>query len=168
MCRGDFVLVYNRAPVRLFDYIILSSTVGSKDCVKQTAANKYSNTMKSICILLLLTFALAEAGFSYPGTHYCGPGNSAKGESQAKLNGVDKCCKTHDNCPIRIRKDEVKYGLKNTGLYTRCSCECDTALRNCLKKVGGVHATAVRKLFDTVGPTKCIKTSKTCISWSKG
>ncbi|XP_013165313.1 PREDICTED: uncharacterized protein LOC106116120 [Papilio xuthus] len=57
----------------------------------------------------------------YPGTVWCGDGHSAAARSGelGLFFFTDTCCRQHDACKIYIRAGETKYGLTNTGLFTR-------------------------------------------------
>lgn len=56
----------------------------------------------------------------YPGTVWCGTGDSAKGQKDIGLFYVtDSCCKAHDTCPKFIPAKSALLGLKNTGTFTR-------------------------------------------------
>lgn len=56
----------------------------------------------------------------YPGTVWCGTGDSAKGQKDIGLFYVtDSCCKAHDTCPKFIPAKSELFGLKNTGTFTR-------------------------------------------------
>ncbi|XP_050309089.1 phospholipase A2-like [Anthonomus grandis grandis] len=89
-----------------------------------------------------------------PGTKWCGAGNIAKDNEDFGIDvESDKCCKNHDLCPMNIAAGEQKYGLKNTGLFTRSECSCDKEFYNCLKKVDSVTTRAIGvTYFNTLGP----------------
>lgn len=56
---------------------------------------------------------------TFPGTRWCGPGNTANGyEDLGKFKETDKCCRDHDHCD-NIPAGEEKYGLKNNDWFTR-------------------------------------------------
>lgn len=56
----------------------------------------------------------------YPGTVWCGTGDSAKSQKDIGLFYVtDSCCQAHDTCPKFIPAKSVLFGLKNTGTFTR-------------------------------------------------
>uniref|UniRef100_A0A0A9XCQ4 phospholipase A2 n=1 Tax=Lygus hesperus TaxID=30085 RepID=A0A0A9XCQ4_LYGHE len=71
----------------------------------------------------------------FPGTKWCGSGDVA--ESYFDLGtevDVDKCCRAHDICPVKVLGRSELYGLKNDGLFTTSHCACDKEFFNCLKK----------------------------------
>uniref|UniRef100_A0A2A4IT35 phospholipase A2 n=1 Tax=Heliothis virescens TaxID=7102 RepID=A0A2A4IT35_HELVI len=57
----------------------------------------------------------------YPGTVWCGDGRSATARSSdlGLFFFTDTCCRQHDACKLYIKAGETKYGLTNTGLFTR-------------------------------------------------
>lgn len=55
----------------------------------------------------------------FPGTKWCGPGNSADSEDDlGEFEETDKCCYKHDHCD-GIEAGGEKYGLKNDSPYTK-------------------------------------------------
>lgn len=56
----------------------------------------------------------------FPGTAWCGDGHKAKTDDDLGFfKGTDACCRDHDHCPDSIPANSEKYGLENTGLFTR-------------------------------------------------
>lgn len=54
------------------------------------------------------------------GTLWCGDGNKTKSrEELGYFDEADACCREHDECPDNIPASGEKYGLQNTGLFTR-------------------------------------------------
>ena len=54
------------------------------------------------------------------GTFWCGKGNLARHYYDLGLNReLDKCCRKHDLCPVKVLGDETKYELKNESPYTK-------------------------------------------------
>lgn len=54
------------------------------------------------------------------GTKWCGAGDLADtyfdlGED----SNLDKCCRTHDLCPIKVKAYASRYNLTNKSLYTK-------------------------------------------------
>ncbi|CAG5013371.1 unnamed protein product [Parnassius apollo] len=91
----------------------------------------------------------------YPGTMWCGDGHSAAARSGelGLFFFTDTCCRQHDACKIYIRAGETKYGLTNTGLFTRSHCSCDLKFRNCLRKTNSlVSAQIGLTYFNVLGP----------------
>ncbi|XP_073962654.1 uncharacterized protein [Choristoneura fumiferana] len=91
----------------------------------------------------------------YPGTLWCGDGHSATARSSdlGLFFFTDTCCREHDACKIYIRSGDTKYGLTNTGLFTRSHCSCDAKFRECLKKTNSlVSAQIGLTYFNVLGP----------------
>ncbi|XP_045540446.1 uncharacterized protein LOC106716425 [Papilio machaon] len=91
----------------------------------------------------------------YPGTVWCGDGHSAAARSGelGLFFFTDTCCRQHDACKIYIRAGETKYGLTNTGLFTRSHCSCDMKFRDCLRRTNSlVSAQIGLTYFNVLGP----------------
>lgn len=55
-----------------------------------------------------------------PGTKWCGTGDIAETYSDLGSEmAMDRCCRQHDLCPIKIRAYQNKYELMNDSLYTK-------------------------------------------------
>ncbi|XP_070502672.1 phospholipase A2 large subunit-like [Chironomus tepperi] len=79
--------------------------------------------------------AQERINLSFPGTKWCGPGNTANDfEDLGSDPEVDKCCRAHDHCD-NIASGEEKYGLKNDDHFTRLHCLCDKEFKQCLRNV---------------------------------
>ncbi|KAK2714551.1 hypothetical protein QYM36_008942 [Artemia franciscana] len=69
-----------------------------------------------------------------PGTKWCGRGDVAKSyEELGPEADIDRCCRAHDHCPIKIKPFKRKYGLTNISLYTKSHCDCDGEFEMCLR-----------------------------------
>ncbi|CAH2056953.1 unnamed protein product, partial [Iphiclides podalirius] len=90
----------------------------------------------------------------YPGTVWCGDGHSTARSGELGLFFfTDTCCRQHDACKIYIRAGETKYGLTNTGLFTRSHCSCDARFRDCLRRTNSlVSAQIGLTYFNVLGP----------------
>ncbi|XP_060807318.1 uncharacterized protein LOC106140697 [Amyelois transitella] len=91
----------------------------------------------------------------YPGTVWCGDGHSASARSSdlGLFFFTDTCCRQHDACKLYIRAGETKYGLTNTGLFTRSHCSCDARFRECLRRTNSlVSAQIGLTYFNVLGP----------------
>ncbi|XP_013137972.1 PREDICTED: uncharacterized protein LOC106102902 [Papilio polytes] len=91
----------------------------------------------------------------YPGTVWCGDGHAAAARSGelGLFFFTDTCCRQHDACKIYIRAGETKYGLTNTGLFTRSHCSCDMKFRDCLRRTNSlVSAQIGLTYFNVLGP----------------
>lgn len=68
------------------------------------------------------------------GTKWCGTGDIAKNyHDLGTESDVDRCCRTHDLCPSKVRPYQKRYELENNSLYTKSHCTCDDMLFSCLK-----------------------------------
>ena len=55
-----------------------------------------------------------------PGTLWCGRGDRANVyEELGHQKELDKCCRSHDYCPIKLRSHTTRYGLTNLQLASR-------------------------------------------------
>lgn len=55
-----------------------------------------------------------------PGTKWCGTGDIAKNYHDLGTEpSVDRCCRTHDLCPVKVRSYQNRYNLINNSLYTK-------------------------------------------------
>lgn len=91
----------------------------------------------------------------YPGTVWCGDGRSATARSSdlGLFFFTDTCCRQHDACKLYIKAGETKYGLTNTGLFTRSHCSCDMKFRECLRRTNSlVSAQIGLTYFNVLGP----------------
>nr|ACO14690.1 Phospholipase A2 isozyme PA4 [Caligus clemensi] len=48
---------------------------------------------------------------------------------------VDSCCRIHEFCPVKMKKNEKKYGLHDKKDRTIYHCDCDKLLSECLKNI---------------------------------
>ncbi|XP_071654164.1 uncharacterized protein [Temnothorax longispinosus] len=54
-----------------------------------------------------------------PGTKWCGTGDLAENyHDLGDLPHIDRCCRNHDLCPIKVRAQQTRYNLTNYSLYT--------------------------------------------------
>ncbi|KAJ9598334.1 hypothetical protein L9F63_011012, partial [Diploptera punctata] len=93
-----------------------------------------------------------------PGTQWCGAGDRARNSGQLGVfKNTDNCCRHHDNCPDNIPAKESKYGLNNTGSFTRSHCDCDDAFYDCLKDANSVISLKLGTLYFNVLRPQCFK-----------
>lgn len=87
---------------------------------------------------------------SFPGTKWCGPGNTADGYDDLGSDPeVDKCCRAHDHCD-NIASGEEKYGLKNDDFFTRLHCQCDKEFKQCLRRVNSKRGNYIGNFYFNV------------------
>ncbi|XP_050684891.1 uncharacterized protein LOC126979565 isoform X2 [Leptidea sinapis] len=69
-----------------------------------------------------------------PGTKWCGTGDiAATYHDLGADRPLDRCCRTHDLCPSKVRAFSTRYNLTNNSLYSKSHCKCDDMLFDCLK-----------------------------------
>ncbi|KAJ3656660.1 hypothetical protein Zmor_015716 [Zophobas morio] len=94
----------------------------------------------------------------YPGTKWCGDGNISNSfDDLGRYSRTDSCCREHDVCPDNMAADSTKYGLVNTGLFTRSHCDCDTRFYQCLKEANSIVADSVGYTYFTILGPQCFK-----------
>ncbi|KAJ8712768.1 hypothetical protein PYW08_008072 [Mythimna loreyi] len=95
---------------------------------------------------------------SYPGTKWCGPGNSAKNDDDLGTEvEADACCREHDKCPDVIGRYDSKHGLMNRAFYTRLNCDCDDKFYSCLKAGNTTTSLYVGEIYFNTLNTQCFK-----------
>jgi hypothetical protein len=68
------------------------------------------------CYWLVVQSAL----LSVAGTKWCGNSDIAKTYFDlGREKDVDKCCRTHDLCPVKVRSYRTRYNLTNENFYTK-------------------------------------------------
>uniref|UniRef100_A0A8C5GWB0 phospholipase A2 n=2 Tax=Gouania willdenowi TaxID=441366 RepID=A0A8C5GWB0_GOUWI len=105
-----------------------------------------------------VTLRRSRRGFTYPGTLWCGAGNMADHYDQlGEFADTDSCCRTHDHCPHVIHAFSSKYGYTNFKWHSICHCDCDNALKTCLRKVNDSSSRVVGQAFFNVIGVPCFK-----------
>lgn len=103
----------------------------------------------------------AYVQFVYPGTLWCGEGDVAGKSTQlGRFAEADKCCRNHDQCHKYIEKGQKKYGLENTGMFTRSHCSCDGDFLKCLKISESAVAYQIGFTYFTVLGPQCFEKKK--------
>lgn len=93
---------------------------------------------------------------TYPGTKWCGPGNTAATYDElGKYKEEDKCCRDHDHCD-NIASGDSKYGLTNNDTFTRLHCQCDKEFKDCLKATKSKIAQNIGTIYFLIRD-KCYK-----------
>ncbi|XP_043571237.1 group 3 secretory phospholipase A2 [Chiloscyllium plagiosum] len=93
---------------------------------------------------------------TFPGTVWCGPGNSAENfTSLGIFDQTDLCCRAHDHCEHRLSAFEYNYGVWNFRLHTISHCDCDYRFRRCLLNVNDTISTVVGIAFFNVLQVPC-------------
>ncbi|XP_077422728.1 uncharacterized protein proca1 [Vanacampus margaritifer] len=100
----------------------------------------------------------SKRGFTYPGTLWCGAGNMADHYDQlGEFEETDSCCRTHDHCPHVIHAFSSKYGYTNFKWHTICHCDCDEALKVCLRRVNDTSSRVMGQAFFNVIGAPCFR-----------
>lgn len=56
----------------------------------------------------------------FTGTKWCGTGDIARTYFDLGVErNMDKCCRKHDLCPIKVKSNSLRYNLTNKSLYTK-------------------------------------------------
>uniref|UniRef100_A0A672KCU9 phospholipase A2 n=1 Tax=Sinocyclocheilus grahami TaxID=75366 RepID=A0A672KCU9_SINGR len=99
-------------------------------------------------------------GFTYPGTLWCGAGNIADHYDQlGEFEETDKCCRVHDHCPYVIHAFSSNYGYTNFKWHPLSHCDCDNALKECLRCVNDTSSRVVGQAFFNVIEVPCFEFS---------
>jgi len=93
-----------------------------------------------------------------PGTLWCGVDDIAENYySLGPEFELDKCCRAHDHCPLKVKSFKTRYGVFNLGPYTKSHCACDKMFYDCLKRVDTDQSNAVGDFFfNTIG-VQCVE-----------
>ena len=115
--------------------------------------------------------------FSGLGTKWCGAGDIAQSyDDLGSLTELDKCCRAHDHCPIKVNGMASAHGLINLSLYTkyvsiefsnskldsylfsdcRSHCACDDEFYTCLKVLDSHVARMIGNLYFNVIQVPCV------------
>ncbi|XP_064610895.1 phospholipase A2 hemilipin-like [Liolophura sinensis] len=96
----------------------------------------------------------------FPGTKWCGAGTAATNYDDLGVNQeTDKCCRTHDHCPVNLESGEhsEELGLTNNYPYTISDCKCEEEFKQCLQNVGSVSANTLEIFYFNTLRLPCIK-----------
>ncbi|XP_026992772.2 uncharacterized protein proca1 isoform X1 [Tachysurus fulvidraco] len=106
------------------------------------------------------TLRRSKRGFTYPGTLWCGAGNIADNYDQlGEFAETDRCCRTHDYCPHVIHAFSSKYGFTNFKWHSISHCDCDNAMKQCLRAVNDTSSRVVGQAFFNVIEVPCFEFS---------
>lgn len=90
------------------------------------------------------------------GTKWCGAGDIARDKNDiGYFYLTDSCCRAHDLCPATLAAQETKFGLKNSGKFTRSHCDCDMKFYQCLKNVNTLLSNQAGNLYFNVLGHQC-------------
>ncbi|KAH8289295.1 hypothetical protein KR054_003433 [Drosophila jambulina] len=92
-----------------------------------------------------------------PGTKWCGTGDIAETYSDLGSEmAMDRCCRQHDLCPVKIRAYQHKYELENDSLYTKSHCICDDMLFSCLKMTNTSASQVMGSIYFNLVQVPCL------------
>ncbi|KAF5283493.1 hypothetical protein FQR65_LT13881 [Abscondita terminalis] len=93
-----------------------------------------------------------------PGTKWCGTGDIAMDYFDLGAEPlVDRCCRAHDLCPVKVRAYSQRYNLTNTSLYTKSHCTCDDDLFDCLKESDSPTAHIMGNVYFNLVQVPCVE-----------
>ncbi|XP_056330477.1 uncharacterized protein proca1 [Danio aesculapii] len=123
---------------------------GAKNVIPTTKQAKEANNKKT----------RTKRGFTYPGTLWCGAGNIADHYEQlGEFEETDRCCRVHDHCPYVIHAFSSNYGYTNFKWHSLSHCDCDNALKECLRLVNDTSSRVVGQAFFNVIEVPCFEFS---------
>jgi secretory phospholipase A2 len=107
--------------------------------------------------------AQERINLSFPGTKWCGPGNTASEyDDLGSAKDTDMCCREHDHCD-NMAAGEEKNGLKNNDYFTRLHCQCDKEFKQCLQKVNSRRGNLIGNFYFNVRD-RCYKEQHPIVS----
>ncbi|XP_058788549.1 uncharacterized protein LOC131662711 [Phymastichus coffea] len=93
-----------------------------------------------------------------PGTKWCGTGDIAKSyHDLGTRTRVDRCCRAHDLCPVKIRAYRSRYNLTNNSFFSKSHCTCDETFYNCLKSINHVSANIIGNIYFNIAQPPCVE-----------
>ena len=105
-----------------------------------------------------------------PGTLWCGVDDIAENYSSLGPEWqLDKCCRAHDHCPVKVKSFKTRYEVFNFGPYTKSHCACDKQFYDCLKTVNSEKSKAVGDFFFNVLGVQCVekRVKRRCVKTSQ-
>ena len=135
--------------IRFSDMLDLISACGELEAKIQSTEYKTKNSQ--------VNWTTLTKGI-IPGTLWCGVDDIAGDYHRlGTLWRVDKCCRAHDFCPVKVKPFKAKYKVFNFAPYTKSHCDCDEIFYNCLKRVNSSKADTFGDVFFNVLGIKCIE-----------
>ncbi|CAH0715234.1 unnamed protein product, partial [Brenthis ino] len=93
-----------------------------------------------------------------PGTKWCGTGDIANDYHDLGADRwLDRCCRTHDLCPSKVRAFSRRYNLTNNSLYSKSHCTCDDMLFDCLKATNTSAAHLMGHIYFNIVQVPCLE-----------
>ncbi|KAL4706063.1 hypothetical protein ACJJTC_001661 [Scirpophaga incertulas] len=93
-----------------------------------------------------------------PGTKWCGTGDiAADYHDLGAARRLDRCCRTHDLCPAKVRAFSQRYNLTNNSIYSKSHCTCDDLLFDCLKATNTSAAQLMGHIYFNLVQVPCLE-----------
>ncbi|KAJ8731086.1 hypothetical protein PYW07_004250 [Mythimna separata] len=93
-----------------------------------------------------------------PGTKWCGTGDIAADYHDLGADRrLDRCCRTHDLCPTKVRAFSSRYNLTNNSLYSKSHCTCDDMLFDCLKTTNTSASHLMGHIYFNIVQVPCLE-----------
>ncbi|XP_053686284.1 uncharacterized protein LOC128735821 [Sabethes cyaneus] len=103
-----------------------------------------------------------------PGTKWCGTGDIADSYHDLGEDAtMDRCCRTHDLCPLKVRAYQKRYNLNNNSIYTKSHCKCDDMLYECLKKTNTSAAQVMGSIYFNLVQVPCVEETSAGMKFRK-
>lgn len=104
-----------------------------------------------------------------PGTKWCGTGDRALSYADLGVHRtMDRCCRAHDLCPMKVLARQRRYGLHNAAVYTKSHCRCDAAFYACLRAADSTAAATVEAIYFRLVRVPCVSVDATGVAeWRK-
>ncbi|CAG5045625.1 unnamed protein product [Parnassius apollo] len=97
-----------------------------------------------------------------PGTKWCGTGDIAADYHDLGADrSLDRCCRTHDLCPTKVRAFSRRYNLTNNSLYSKSHCTCDDMLFECLKNTNTSASHLMGHIYFNLVQVPCLEDQPT-------
>ncbi|GIY41771.1 phospholipase A2 [Caerostris extrusa] len=112
----------------------------------------------------------SRGGLLYPGTKWCGAGNSAADDDDlGKYRVEDKCCRTHDKCDDQLLSGESRNNLTNNSSYVSSSCMCDDKLYECLRQINSQVSNNIGIMYFNIlkNPCYALGYPKKCVRYRR-
>ncbi|KAF7284694.1 hypothetical protein GWI33_021707 [Rhynchophorus ferrugineus] len=106
----------------------------------------------------------SHGSFSFPGTKWCGPGDTARNITDlGRFSKEDGCCREHDACSRYIYAGDCRGGICNNTPYTRSHCDCDEKFKKCLQDLKTPIANLIGEVFFNIVGIVCFKEQPPCV-----
>ncbi|ESP02214.1 hypothetical protein LOTGIDRAFT_111520, partial [Lottia gigantea] len=94
----------------------------------------------------------------FPGTKWCGAGNSSDNfYDLGKHLDTDICCREHDTCSDNIGPYETKHELYNGSPFVKSNCICDNKFYDCLKQSDDDAGHTIGNIYFNILHSECFQ-----------